>query len=192
MSKQSPEQVLQFATQKEWRRWLAKYHAACDGMWLRIFKKGANKPTVTYDQALDEALCYGWIDGLKKSHDVESFIQRFTPRRPRSLWSIRNKTHVARLIKAGKMKPSGLKQIEAAKADGRWKHAYDSPKNMLVPEDFLKELAKDKKALGFFKELNKANTYAIAWRLQTATKPEIRERRMKSLLAMLAQQQKLH
>src|SRR5262249_35841977 len=137
-------------------------------------------------------LCYGWIDGQRKSHDDTYFLQKFTPRRPKGLWSKRNIDKVTRLIAEGRMQPSGLAEAEAAKQDGRWKAAYDSPRNMTVPEDCLKALKKNKEALAFFNTLNKANIYAIAWRLQTAKKPETRQRRFDALLAMLEREEKLH
>jgi uncharacterized protein YdeI (YjbR/CyaY-like superfamily) len=172
--------------------WLATNHTKSDGIWLQIFKKDSGTKTITYAEALDVALCYGWIDGQKEKYDENSWLQKFTPRRLKSVWSKRNKEHIARLIKAKKMKPAGFKEIELAKADGRWEQAYDSPSNMKVPEDFLQALAKNKKADLFFKTLNKANTYAIAWRLQTAKKPETRAKRMKVLLGMMARGEKLH
>jgi uncharacterized protein YdeI (YjbR/CyaY-like superfamily) len=147
---------------------------------------------VTYAEALDAALCYGWIDGQVKKSDELSYLQRFTPRRPKSLWSKRNREHVRRLIDEGRMMPAGLKQVEEAKQDGRWESAYDSPSTMAVPEDFLREVAKDPKAEAFFRALNRTNTYAIAWRLQTAAKPETRQKRMSAILAMLAQGKKFH
>ena len=157
-----------------------------------MFKKDSGVKSVTYDEALDVALCYGWIDGQKNKHDARSWVQKFTPRRARSIWSKRNVEHVERLIAEGKMTAAGWVQIEAAKADGRWTRAYDAAKDMKVPEDFLKELSKNKKAKAFFDTLNKANTYAIAWRLQTAKKPETRERRMNALLEMMKKGEKLH
>jgi uncharacterized protein YdeI (YjbR/CyaY-like superfamily) len=184
--------ILPFESAKAWETWIAKNHSGSKGVWLQIFKKDSGKRTVTYDQALDTALCYGWIDGQKQSYNKESFLQKFTPRRPKSVWSKRNQGHVARLIKSKRMKPAGLKAIAAAKKDGRWEQAYDSPKNMTIPEDFLKELSKNKKAKEFFGTLNKANLYAIAWRLQTAKKPETREKRKQAILAMLARGEKLH
>jgi uncharacterized protein YdeI (YjbR/CyaY-like superfamily) len=184
--------TLAFKSPSEFSSWLSKHHGSSDGIWLRIFKKNSKVETVTYDEALDEALCYGWIDGQKKPYDEQSWLQKFTPRRLKSVWSKRNKERVARLIKLKRMKPAGLKQVERAKADGRWDKAYNSPKDMEVPNDFLKELSKNKKAEAFFKTLNRANTYAIAWRLQTAKKPETREKRKKILLAMMARNQKLH
>lgn len=184
--------VKAFKTAALFEAWLAKNHATSDGIWLRIYKKGSGIQTVTYDEALDAALCYGWIDGQKKKYDEDSWIQKFTHRRPKSMWSKRNREHIARLTKAKRMRPSGLAEVTLAKADGRWDQAYDSPANMQVPEDFLRELKKDKKVLDFFLTLSKANTYAIAWRLQTAKKPETRARRMQDLLAMLAREEKLH
>ena len=185
-------QIHSFSSAAEWRSWLAKHHASSSGVWIRIYKKLSGKKTVTYAEALDEALCYGWIDGQKKAHDAESFLQKFTPRRPKSIWSKRNREHVERLTKEKRMRAAGNREVDAAKKDGRWDSAYDSGSTMTVPEDFLKELKKNKDAYEFFKTLNKANVYGIAWRLQTAKKPETRARRMETLLAMLSQRQKLH
>ena len=185
-------EILQFETSADFRRWLEKNHAASDGFWLRIFKKGSNAKSLTYAEALDQALCHGWIDGLKKSFDEQSWLQKFTPRRPKSGWSKMNTRHVERLIESEKMAPAGLKEVEAAKRDGRWKAAYDSFGNATVPIDFLKELAKDNKAKAFFETLNKTNLYSIAYRLQTAKKPETREKRMKAIIEMLARGEKFH
>ena len=184
--------ILAFATIEEWTSWLAKYHVVSTGIWMQLFKKKSSVATISYSEALDVALCYGWIDGQKKSYNIDSWIQKFTPRRAKSIWSKRNREHIDRLEKAGKMTAAGSAQVEAAKADGRWDRAYDSPRNMVVPEDFLKELAKHKKAAAFFNTLNKANTYSIVWRLQTAQKPETRDRRMKIILDMLKRGEKFH
>jgi uncharacterized protein YdeI (YjbR/CyaY-like superfamily) len=184
--------VKAFSSPKLFEAWLVKHHAKAEGIWVRIFKKNSAKKTITYDEALDLALCYGWIDGQKKSYDGESWIQKFTPRRARSIWSKRNKERAGTLIKEGRMKASGLKEIDAAKKDGRWDAAYEGSRSMQVPEDFLREVKKDKKAYAFFKGLNKANTYAIAWRLHTAKKPETRARRMETILAMLAREEAIH
>jgi uncharacterized protein YdeI (YjbR/CyaY-like superfamily) len=181
-----------FKSAVEFRKWLAQHHASSDGIWLRIFKKNSGKDAVTYAEALDEALCYGWIDAQKKAYDEISWLQRFTRRKPKSNWSKINTQHAQRLIKARRMKAAGLKVIEAAKKDGRWKSAYDSPKNSSVPEDFLKALGTDKQAKAFFETLNKQNLYVIAYRLQTAKKPETRERRMKIILEMLRRKEKFH
>jgi uncharacterized protein YdeI (YjbR/CyaY-like superfamily) len=185
-------EVAAFSSAKELKQWLAKNHAKSNGIWVRLFKKNSGVPSVSYDDALDEALCYGWIDGQLKKYDEESWLRKFTPRRPKSIWSKRNCEHAVRLMKAGKMQETGLQQVEAAKKDGRWKAAYDSPKNAAPPEDFLKELAKNKKAQAFFESLNRANVYAIVWRLQTAKKPETRQKRLKKILAMLANGRKFH
>jgi uncharacterized protein YdeI (YjbR/CyaY-like superfamily) len=184
--------VLTVETQKAWRRWLRLNHASSEGAWLRFFKKGSGRQDITYEQALEEALCQGWIDGQARPNDKVSWLQKFTPRRPRSVWSKRNRDRVERLIAEGRMEPAGQKAIQAAKEDGRWDKAYDSPSQMKVPSDFLAALKKDPKAYTFYKTLNKANTYAIAWRLQTAEKAETRARRMALLLAMLSRGEKLH
>ena len=186
------EPVVSFATSKAWNLWLAKHHVTSAGIWLRVYKKTSGVKSVTYDEALDEALCFGWIDGQKDRYDEESWLQKFTPRRARSVWSKRNREHIARLMEEKRMTPAGLKEVEAAKRDGRWESAYDSPKNSAIPADFLRELKKDKKAYNFFLSLNKANTYAIAWRLQTAKKPETREKRMNAILEMMRKGDKLH
>jgi uncharacterized protein YdeI (YjbR/CyaY-like superfamily) len=184
--------VLAFPTQKDWKKWLAKNNSKSNGIWLRFFKKHSGVTSVTYNEALDEALCYGWIDGQLKKFDEDSYLQKFTPRRKRSIWSKRNKDHVARLISEGRMTQAGLKEIEAAKADGRWDRGYDSPGNMKIPDDFLKEVSKNKKSKEFFESLNRANKYSITWRLQTAKKPETRQKRMKAILDMLKEGKKFH
>jgi len=184
--------VISFEKAEDWRNWLEENHNQEKGIWLRIYKKGTGHPSVTRGTALDEALCYGWIDGQAKKQDNESYLQKFTPRRSRSIWSKINIEHIERLEKEGKMRPAGRKAVEAAQADGRWEKAYDSPKNMEVPEDFITELSKDEKALAFFGTLNKTNRYAIAWRLQTAQKPETRERRKQVMLEMMARGEKFH
>jgi uncharacterized protein YdeI (YjbR/CyaY-like superfamily) len=189
---ENEKQPISFTSSKEWRKWLAANHAKSKGIWLRFFKKDSGEKTVTYAEALQEALCYGWIDGQANKYDARSYIQKFTPRRPKSIWSKRNTEIAERLIQEGKMKKAGMQQVELAKADGRWQQAYDSPKNMTLPEDFLQQLSKDKKAKAFFDGLNKANQYAIAWRLQTAKKPETREKRLKEILKMMTEGKKFH
>src|SRR6185437_4199211 len=170
--------IMPFKTAKAFRLWLKNNHSKSPGIWVQFFKKGLGVKTITYAEALDQALCYGWIDSQVKSYDKKSYLQRFGPRTQKSIWSKINREHVARLSKEGRMMPAGLAQVARAKADGRWEAAYDSSKNMAVPEDLLKELTKDKKAEQFFKSLSKANVYAITWRLQTAKKPETRKKRM--------------
>ena len=185
-------EIISFETAADWENWLDQNHNVSNGIWLRMFKKDSGRKTVYYPEALDGALCHGWIDGQRKSFDDESFIQRFTPRRPRSLWSKINIGHVERLHQTGKMRPGGVAAVKAAKADGRWHAAYDGPKRAEIPTDFLAAVAKNKRALAFFKTLNKTNQYSIAWRLQTARKPEIREKRLKAIVEMMKKGEKFH
>ncbi len=184
--------VISFSSSDEWAAWLEQYHESSGGIWLKFHKKGSGLATVTYNEALDVALCYGWIDGQLKTFDENSYLQKFTPRRPVGTWSKRNIGHVVRLEQEGRMRPPGLKAVEAAKADGRWAAAYDSPGNMSPPGDLLAELNKDSETLAFFESLNKTNKYSIAWRLQTAKTPKLREQRMKSIIAMLERREKFH
>ncbi len=184
--------ILTFTTTEEFTSWLAKHHKASSGIWIRLFKIKSGVPTITYAEAVDVALCYGWIDGLKKTYDTESWIQKFTPRRRKSIWSQRNREHIERLTNLGRMEPAGIEEVQAAKSDGRWEQAYQSSSNMTVPADFLNKLAKNKKAETFFKTLNKTNIYSIVWRLQTAKKPETRDKRMKVILEMLKKGEKFH
>jgi len=184
--------TIHFKSSAAFRLWLAKNHARSDGIWLRFFKKSAATKSLARAEALDQALCFGWIDGQAKPFDQQSWLQKFTPRRPKSGWSKLNTQHVQRLLKSGEMTPAGMKAVEAAKADGRWAAAYDSPRNADPPIDFLKQLAKNKKAKAFFQTLNRANVYAIVYRLQTAKKPETRQKRMQAILAMLERGEKFH
>ncbi|HEY8899501.1 MAG TPA: YdeI/OmpD-associated family protein [Chthoniobacterales bacterium] len=186
------EEILSFATPAELRKWHETHHARPEGFWLRLFKKGSGEKSVSYAEALDEALCHGWIDGQKKSFDADSWLQKFTPRRPRSGWSRVNTGHAERLIAAGRMSPAGLAQVDAAKADGRWAAAYDSPRNAVPPADFLAALEGEPKARAFFATLNRANIYAIVYRLQTAKRPETRNRRLTAIVEMLARGEKFH
>ncbi|MBA3648301.1 MAG: YdeI/OmpD-associated family protein [Chitinophagales bacterium] len=184
--------VLSFKTRNAFDKWLAKNYDKYNGIWLRFFKKASGEKAITYKEALDEALCYGWIDGQANKYDDKSWIQKFTPRRPKSIWSKRNTDHIERLTSLGKMKPSGVAEVEKAKIDGRWANAYDGSSQMQIPEDFMKILSRNKKANTFFKTLNKANKYAISFRLQTAKKPETREKRLKAILEMLSREEKFH
>lgn len=184
--------VIPFKTSGEWRDWLEQNNQTLNGIWLKFYKKDSGVTSINYSEALDEALCFGWIDGQARPFDDKSWLQRFTPRRKRSIWSKRNIENIARLDAAGRMRPSGLKEVDAAKADGRWDKAYDSPGSMSIPDDFLTELSKDKKAFAFFKTLNKTNRYSIAWRIQTAKKSETREKRIKTILDMLSRGEKFH
>jgi uncharacterized protein YdeI (YjbR/CyaY-like superfamily) len=186
------DEILSFRSSSDFRKWLAANHRKSDGIWLRIFKKDSGEVSITYGEALDEALCFGWIDGQKQRHDDNSWLQRFTRRRPKSGWSRINTQHAQRLIQADRMKPAGQAEIDAAKKDGRWTAAYDSPSNATFPEDFLAALHRNRKAEAFFETLNKANRYAIAYRLQTAKKPETKRKRMEMILAMLARGEAFH
>ena len=185
-------QILSFESADKWEAWLAENYFRPEGLWLRIYKKGSGLPTVTYPEALDSALCWGWIDGQKKPFDDKSWRQKFTPRRPRSRWSKNNTRHAERLVAGGRMKPSGLKEIAAAKADGRWEKAYSSPAAAEMPEDLLQALEGNREAKAFFETLSKRNTYAITYRLQDAKRPETRQRRLLQILAMLERGEKFY
>jgi uncharacterized protein YdeI (YjbR/CyaY-like superfamily) len=181
-----------FRSSAELRAWLAKEHARAPGLLLRIYKKNSGVPSVTYAEALDQALCFGWIDGQKLPFDANSWVQKFTPRTARSGWSRINVAHADRLIREGQMTPAGLKEVEAAKSDGRRAAAYDSSANATVPPEFLKELARNAKAKQFYATLDKANLYSIAYRLQTAKRPQTKIKRIKLIIEMLARGAKFH
>jgi uncharacterized protein YdeI (YjbR/CyaY-like superfamily) len=176
--------IIAFKTAEIFETWLETNHDISTAIWLKIYKKDSGEQTITYAQALDEALCFGWIDGQRKSFDEKAFLQKFCPRRPKSIWSKINIGHVERLIVAQRMRPAGLKAVEQVKEDGRWAQAYDSPSKMTIPADFLTAVSKNKKADLFFKTLNKANLFAIGFRLQTAKKQETRDKRMKDIIPM--------
>ncbi len=184
--------ILSFSSAPELRAWLAENHGRSDGIRLRIYKKESGTANVSYAEALDQALCYGWIDGQKLPGDKQSWLQTFAPRRPKSAWSKKNTEHAERLIGSGEMSAAGLKEVNAAKADGRWRAAYDSFGTAAIPEDFLKRLAANKKAKAFFATLNKTNLYSIAYRLQTAKKPETRDKRIQAIIEKLARGEKFH
>jgi len=184
--------VLAFESQEKWAEWLSLNFRLDSGIWLRIYKKGSNVPSVNYDQALDEALCYGWIDGQKKKFDDLSFIQKFTPRRAKSMWSKRNIEHISRLESLGKIQSPGWAAINEAKEDGRWAKAYDSPSQMTIPEDFIDLLSTNPEAKEFFESLNKTNRYSIAWRLQTSKTAKARSKMMDKILTMMAEKKKFH
>jgi uncharacterized protein YdeI (YjbR/CyaY-like superfamily) len=192
MASKSDVDIIAFASAREWQRWLAAHHAKSGGVWLRFFRKNSGTASVSHAEALAAALCYGWIDGQLRKHDEVSWLHKFTPRRPKSVWSKRNRELAEQLTRARKMRRNGMQEMAAAKQDGRWDRAYDSPSKMAVPADFLRQLSKDSKARAFFKTLDKANTYSITWRLQTAKKPETREKRMQAILKMLSKGQAFH
>ncbi|MCA9391401.1 MAG: YdeI/OmpD-associated family protein [Candidatus Magasanikbacteria bacterium] len=185
-------EIISFKTAAEFRKWLSKNHTQEEGIWIRFFKKDSGLQTFTYAEALDEALCYGWIDSQKKTYDNKSFIQKFSQHRARSVWSQRNMEHIERLIKAKKMRAEGLKQYEAAKKDGRLDNAYAPGNKTEIPEDLMKVVNKDPKLKAFVAKLNKANIMAIAFRLSTAKKPETRERRFQMILEMLKKGEKFY
>ena len=184
--------IVVFADRTAFRKWLRAHHASQPGLWLKIAKAASPLQSVTYDEALDIALCFGWIDGQKRSHDAESFLQKFTPRQKRSPWSKRNRERAERLAAAGEMHSAGLAAVEAAKADGRWDRAYDSPGTMTVPADLQAALDDHPKARAFFETLKGANRYAILYRIQTAVKPETRARRIAEFVKMLQRRETLH
>lgn len=181
-----------FKDQKHWAAWLDKHHAESPGVWLRLAKKGSEIRSVSYAEALEVALCYGWIDGQKKSYDESSWLQKFTPRGDRSLWSKVNREKAENLIRTGSMKPAGLAAIERARENGRWEAAYDSPGKATVPDDFQAELDRHPKASEFFATLNSANRYAILWRIQTVKKAETRAKRIRQFIEMLERGEKIH
>jgi uncharacterized protein YdeI (YjbR/CyaY-like superfamily) len=184
--------ILAFASQAEWEAWLDAEHQASEGVWIKFAKKGSRVETVVYAEALDVALCYGWIDSQVKSLDERFYLQKFTPRRARSKWSRINREKIEELTKQGRMKPAGLEQVELAKADGRWDAAYASPASADVPGDLQKALDASPKAAEFWAGLNKSNRYAIIFQLEDAKKPETRVRRLAKFLAMLERGEKLY
>ena len=184
--------VSEFHSRGAWEAWLAGNHEQSAGVWLKIAKKGAGAATVSYADALEIALCFGWIDGQKGALDDEYWLQRFTPRRPRSRWSRINREKAAELIAAGRMRPAGLREVDRAKADGRWDAAYHGQAAITVPPDLEAALAGNDAARAFFATLNGANRYAILYRIQDARRPETRARRIAAYVAMLAEHKTLH
>ncbi len=181
-----------FKSARAFEAWLAQHHATADGLWLQLAKKGAAEPGVTYAEAIEIALCWGWIDGQKQALDDQHFLQRFTPRRARSIWSKINVAKVAALAAAGRMQPAGQAQVDAAKADGRWDGAYDGARNATVPDDLQAALDAHPAARRFFATVNATNRYAVLWRVQTAVKPETRARRIAQLVDMLGRGETHH
>ena len=184
--------IVLFEQPKHWLLWLDQNHATSAGLWLRLAKKASGLQSVTYAEALTAALCYGWIDGQKKSYDDASWLQKFTPRAPKSIWSKINREKALQLIREGQMKPAGLQAIERAQQNGQWEAAYDSHRTATVPEDFQAELDRNAQAKAFFATLNSGNRYAILFRLQTAKKAETRARRIQQFIAMLEKNEKVH
>jgi uncharacterized protein YdeI (YjbR/CyaY-like superfamily) len=184
--------IVEFPHQKAWAAWLDKNHGKSRGVWLRLAKKASGIVSVTYAEALEVALCYGWIDGQKRSDSETAWLQKFTPRSKKSIWSKINRDKALALIKSGQMKPAGLAEVERAQEDGRWERAYDSPSRAAVPEDFQAALDANARAKAFFKTLNGANRYAVLFRIQTAKKAETRAKRIQQFIQMLEKHEKLH
>ena len=184
--------IISFASPEAWEAWLEEHHTTSNGLWLKLAKKGSGIDTVSFAEALDLALCYGWIDSQANGFDERYWLQRFTPRRPRSKWSKRNRDKATKLIEEGRMKPAGLREVERARADGRWETAYESQSTATVPEDFRRELEKNEEAKKFFATLDSANRYAILHRIQDARRPETRARRIAKYVAMLIKQEKIY
>jgi uncharacterized protein YdeI (YjbR/CyaY-like superfamily) len=184
--------ILLFATPPNFEAWLEENHADSDGFWLKIAKKGSGETSISYAQGLELALCFGWIDSQKRGHDEKFFLQRFTPRRPRGRWSRINRDKAEALIAAKAMRPAGMTEVEAAKADGRWEASYEGARTAKVPADLQRELDANRSAREFFATLDSSNRYAIVYRLDEAKKPETRERRLHKFVAMLERGEKIH
>jgi uncharacterized protein YdeI (YjbR/CyaY-like superfamily) len=188
----NPKSIRAFASEAAFEAWLAKHHDRQKEVWIRVFKKATGKPTVTPTQAIDVALSWGWIDGIRKPLDERTFLQRLTPRGHRSRWSQLNRDRVQRLIEAGRLRPSGRRQVDAAKTDGRWDAAYASPANVQVPTDVLAAIRANPSALATFRSLNRANVYAIAYRLHHVKTPARRAQKVQEVTAMLARGETFH
>lgn len=188
----APQDTRSFESADHLEKWLAANHATKRELWVRIFKKGSGTPSVTWGDCVTVAIAWGWIDGQKKSLDEASFLQRLTPRRPNSNWSKKNCEIAERLIAEGRMQPSGLTHVEAARRDGRWGQAYAGSAEMVIPEDFMEALRKNPAAKKFFATLNRRNLFTIYHRLHTAKRPETREKRIAAMLADLAQGKAFH
>jgi uncharacterized protein YdeI (YjbR/CyaY-like superfamily) len=189
---QAAGDVVQFATAAEFEAWLESHHDTRAGIWLKLAKKGADQPSITYPEAIEVALCFGWIDGRKAGHDDRHWLQRFTPRSGRSRWSQINRDKAEHLIAAGRMRPAGLAEIQAAQADGRWDSAYAGQRTATVPEDLQRELDSDPHAAAAFTELDSRNRYAIIYRINDAKRPETRASRIAKYLDMLRRGERIH
>jgi uncharacterized protein YdeI (YjbR/CyaY-like superfamily) len=191
--KSTPEiETIGFAAQRDWARWLAAHHATSPGIWMKIAKKQSGTASISYPEAVEVALIWGWIDGQKRALDDAAWLQRFTRRGPRSVWSKINRDKALALIEAGRMKPPGLAEVERARADGRWDQAYDAASTSTVPADLEAALARNRRAATFFAGLDRTNRYAILWRIQTAKKAETRAARIAKFVEMLARGEKIH
>lgn len=188
----NPKSVRAFSSEAAFEEWLSKHHDRRTEVWIKIFKKGTGQPTVTPAQAIDVGLCWGWIDGIRKALDDRAFLQRYTPRGPKSRWSQINRDNVQRLVEAGRMTPAGQRHVDAAKADGRWDAAYASPANIEVPPDVLAAIQASPEALATFRSLNRVNLYAIAYRMHHVKTPARRAQKLAEITAMLAQGKTFH
>jgi uncharacterized protein YdeI (YjbR/CyaY-like superfamily) len=187
-----PLPVKVFESTQAWDAWLATHHADSPGLWLKIAKKGSAGTSISYSDALDVALCHGWIDGQKGRHDDDYWLQRFTPRKPGGNWSKINTERAAALIASGRMRPAGLREVEQAQADGRWERAYQSQSRITVPEDLARALAANPRAREFFATLDGTNRYAVLYRIASAKRPETRAKRIDTFVAMLSEHKKIH
>jgi uncharacterized protein YdeI (YjbR/CyaY-like superfamily) len=192
MSAEEDDKTIRFASAAEWERWLEDNHGDRDGVWIKMAKKASGVDSVRYPEVLESALCYGWIDGRREALDERFFLQRFTPRRARSKWSRINRETAERLISEGRMRPSGLAEVERAKADGRWHAAYESQARSRIPEDLERELDARPTAKASFERLSSQNRYAILYRLADAKRAQTRERRLAKFVAMLEVGETIH
>jgi uncharacterized protein YdeI (YjbR/CyaY-like superfamily) len=181
-----------FKSKQDWDAWLEKNHRKGTGLWLRLAKKNSGLQSVSYKEALEIALCYGWIDGQKRPESEQAWLQKFISRSSRSIWSKINREKALALIASGEMKAAGLEAIENAKENGRWDTAYDSPSGSAVPDDFQAALDANPQAAAFFKQLDRANRYAVLWRIQTVKKAATRTRKIEHFIAMLERREKIH
>jgi uncharacterized protein YdeI (YjbR/CyaY-like superfamily) len=184
--------VVSFGDTHAWDAWLATHYADSAGVWLKIAKKGSGGQSISYSDALDAALCHGWIDGQKGRLDDDYWLQRFTPRKPGSRWSKINTERASELMSSGRMRPAGLREVEQAQADGRWEQAYESQSRVTVPEDLARALAANPRARAFFATLDSTNRYAVLYRIGTAKRPETRASRIAAFVAMLSEHKKIH
>jgi uncharacterized protein YdeI (YjbR/CyaY-like superfamily) len=185
-------ETLEFRSGEEWEGWLARNHARSGGVWMRIYKKGSRVRSIGISEAVDVALCYGWISGQSRGHDERSWLGRFVPRRPGSIWSKINTERAERLIREGRMKPAGFREVEEAKRDGRWERAYPPPSRARLPGDLAEALAKSPKANAFFETLDRANFYAAVFRLETTRDPATRKAKVSRMIKMFENGEKFH
>jgi uncharacterized protein YdeI (YjbR/CyaY-like superfamily) len=186
------DEIAEFRSMSKWDKWLAKNYSKSTGIWVRFFKKASDISSISTSDALDVALCYGWITGQAKPYDEKSWLGRFVPRRPKSIWSKINTKRAERLIREGRMKPAGLRQIEKAKKDGRWDRAYSPPSTAKLPDDFIKALQKNKEAEAFFKTLDRANIYSVVFRLENAKTEELRREKIRLIIKMFEKGEKFY